>query len=208
MSTVTLGDKLDKLAAQCANPQTQSTTAKSPDRYLLEKPGTENKYYNPLLDGDDLGDCRRCGGVGWLRYDAQPGQTGFGELVPCSCQSETIAERKRKRLERISGLKPGELGLRIENFIEREKDTPAMVEIVRRFLVAPTGMLTLWGGSGNGKTLALQALVNEFRVRHGWVTAYVRFIDLVDYIRAGCARNADLGKRQRYEEIKAVQLWR
>lgn len=167
----------------------------------------DNRYYNPLLDGDDVtGTCSLCGGLGWLRGNARPGEQGFGELTPCPCQSATIATRKRERLERISGLKPSELALRIEQFIQRGNDTPEMVERVQQFLSHPIGMLTLWGGWGNGKTLALQVLVNELRERHGWVTAYVRFHDLLDYIRAGCAPGADMDKRQRYEEIRAVKL--
>jgi DNA replication protein DnaC len=76
---------------------------------------------------------------------------------------------------------------------------------VRGFIDEPFGFLTLWGGPGNGKTLALMAAVNEFR-RKGKVAVYVTFVDLLDYMREGFKKEADHDARYRYEQIARADV--
>lgn len=122
--------------------------------------------------------------------------------MPCECQAQQIA----KRLARISGLLPEEMSLRLDDVVERDAGTRGMVEIARRFVEEPFGFLTLWGGYGNGKTLVLQAIINEFRERWGIIGTYVRFYDLLEYVREGFSADADGDARDRYERLRELPI--
>lgn len=150
--------------------------------------------------------CDVCRDIGWLRADVPVGDPNFGQFVPCACREPEILERRQKRLEAITGLMPGELDLRLTDAMIRGQDTPDMIAVVRLFVEQPYGILTLWGGSGNGKTLLLQAAVNELRERRGWLGAYVKFVDLLDYMRAGFAKDVSLTTTERYAELKALKV--
>lgn len=169
------------------------------------------------------GECPLCRGLGRVRADVPVGQPGFGMLVPCSCQTDEIRQRELARLSQVSGLLPEELALRlddvavdprdeaaaktlpVEELIERQ-DTAAMLELARRFVEQPWGFLTLHGAYGNAKTMILQAVVNEFRERRGLTGAYVKLRDLLNYVRAGYAPDAQEDARARYERLKAVPV--
>jgi DNA replication protein DnaC len=152
-------------------------------------------------------DCAQCGGLGWVRSNVtRPDQDGFGKLLLCECAEEARMARRREALEAISGLLPHERTVGLDDLLCRCNDTPEMIRVVRRFGQWPTGMLTLWGECGNGKTLCLQALVNHFREGHGWVSVYARFTDLIDWMRAGHASDAGDNARQRYEQLKGAQF--
>lgn len=145
-------------------------------------------------------ECPTCGGLGWIKPDiADPTDPQFGRFVPCADCGVVAAERL-KRLEVISGLSEAERRISIGDFIARCEDTPGMIGVVKAYAEQPCGFMTLWGGPGNGKSLALMALTNHFRQR-GRVSVYVTFVDLLDHIRSGYDRDADESARQRYETI-------
>lgn len=152
--------------------------------------------------------CRDCKGLGWLRADVPVGHPDFGQMVVCQCQDEAIQQRRFERLVQISGLLPEELELRFGDVIGRSDGgcTAEMLDLARAFVRNPWGMFTIWGGYGNGKTLILEAIVNEFRAQRGTWGTYVRLKDLLDYIRAGNAEGADGDARERYERLKAVEV--
>jgi DNA replication protein DnaC len=154
---------------------------------------------SPVQHGDM---CSVCRGIGWLRVDAQPGEPGFGRMVPCKC-NQAVREVRRVKLRRITGMTDQELAVRLDDLIERAEDTAAMKAAAGRMIEAPWGILTLWGGAGNGKTLALQAVVNELRARRGMDVAYLRFTDLIDWLRDGFS---DDSERARYEFIRSVPV--
>lgn len=83
-----------------------------------------------------------------------------------------------------SGLLDSELDLSLADVVPNGPDTALMLDMAHAFCAAPWGMWTLWGSYGAGKTLILQAIVNHFR-RQGTLAVYVRFSDLLDYVRAG-----------------------
>lgn len=153
-------------------------------------------------------DCPVCNGWGWVRVHVPVGHPNFGTLTPCDCQREIREQHRFERLVQISGLLPQELALRFENVVERAEggDTREMLKLARAFVTNPRGMLTVWGGYGNGKTLILQAIINEFRHQCGIWGTYVRLKDLIDYIRAGNATGAMDDARARYEELKACPV--
>lgn len=66
---------------------------------------------------------------------------------------------------------------------EGRPGTAEMVETCARFIRNPNEIITIWGGSGNAKTMALQAVVNHF-VGQQVEAVYITAFDLISYIRA------------------------
>jgi DNA replication protein DnaC len=168
-------------------------------------------------------ECPLCRGLGRVRTNVPVDHPDFGKLVPCSCQAEAIRQREFARLSQVSGMLPEELALRLKDVIVdprdqavaqtlpvetlvARQDTVAMLELARRFVRQPWGFLTLHGTYGNAKTLILQAVVNEFRERRGITGVYVKMRDLLNYVRAGYAPDAQEDARARYERLKAVPV--
>jgi len=86
------------------------------------------------------------------------------------------------RLQAICGLTDAERSVRLDDLNTTGSDTQAMIDACRSFAGRPSGILTLWGGTGNGKTLALQAIVNECLERSLSAT-YTTMYDLAGYVR-------------------------
>lgn len=152
------------------------------------------------------GDCPHCRGLQWVRVDAQPGESGFGDLVPCECASGEFDARRLRRLLEFSGMTRAELDLRLDDLVARGECTPRLVARARRFVERPWGFFAVWGGYGNGKTLVLQAVLNELREGRGWAGAYAKMAALVDYLRAGFADGASSDERARFEELRDAQV--
>lgn len=113
--------------------------------------------------------------------------------------------RFQVRLAAASGLLPDELALSLDDVAVNGPDTAHMVRMARAFAREPWGIWTLWGSYGNAKTLVLQALVNEFR-RRGEPAVYMRFGDLLEWIRAGYRPDAGDDARERYRRLAEVRL--
>ncbi len=94
----------------------------------------------------------------------------------------------------------------LDDIILRGADTQVMLAQAREFVERPSGFLTLWGGWGNGKTLILQAVVNELRAG-GMTAAYVTFKDLIDWVSAGFDDVEDQGtESQRFTYVRDAQV--
>lgn len=123
-------------------------------------------------------DCPICGGLGYYSVSVPISDPLFGRALPCDC----TAAYRAALLQRISGLIGDELKARLDDVIDAGPGTAAMLRSAREFVEQPAGMLTLWGGAGNSKTLILQAVVNEC-IGRGVVATYITMLDLLDYIR-------------------------
>ncbi len=149
--------------------------------------------------------CTACDGTGWVEFRDDVGYDGHVTMVRCPDPAGVHEAAAVARLARISGLLPEETTVRLED-VAPWGDTARMTELARKFVAEPWGFFTLWGGYGNGKTLILQAVVNEFRERHGDLGTYVRMHDLLEYVRAGYAPNARENARARYERLKSLPV--
>lgn len=124
--------------------------------------------------------CEICGDQGFYRLDVEIGDPRFGKLIRCSCKGVEDTER----LQRLSGLTASERMIKLEHIETYNRPgTLAMVEHCISFTRHPFGIMTLWGGPGNAKTMALQAVVNHF-VNNNTDAVYVTAFDLISYIRA------------------------
>ena len=149
--------------------------------------------------------CPICGGAGWIERRDDIGYEGHVTMVRCPDPAGVHKAVETARLASISGLLPEETTVRLDD-IALVGDTAKMTKQARKFVQEPWGFFTLWGGYGNGKTLVLQAIVNEFRQCHGIVGTYVRMRDLLEYIRAGYAPNTPDDARARYERLKSLPI--
>lgn len=147
-----------------------------------------------------------CRGLGFIRSDSTDvHDIRFGKLVPCNCNGE-YRTRSQSRLSDMSGQKLDEMEVTFSDIIDRGADTRRMLSIARGFVANPKGFLTFWGTWGNGKTLILQAVVNELR-KAGMTTAYVTFKDLIDWVSAGFDDADSQGtERQRFQFVKQAQV--
>src|SRR3972149_4367287 len=94
-------------------------------------------------------------------------------------RQELAAEAKRAYFEAIRKpaafqcdtcrdvLTADEMRYRLDDIMPTGGGTDAMVIAARVFVANPRGILTLHGGSGNAKTVVLQAVVNECLMRGG-----------------------------------------
>lgn len=210
-----LEDRRREMGINTTHPQT-TTCSDSNGR----KPGQTSKQEKrtapttstcPKTSGPDEGeeaitpDCEICRDLGWVKLDVGPEHPQFGKFVPCQCRKEEIARRRMERLAHISGLMEEELALTLDDVKETGADTAKMERAAREFLEEPYGFLTIYGGVGNGKTLILQALVNELREGRGLEGAYITFKDLIDFMRAGFDDDT-FTERDRYEYLRDVPV--
>lgn len=63
-----------------------------------------------------------------------------------------------------------------------------MVQACKMFMSHPYGIITFWGGSGNAKTMALQAVVNH-HVDQNIEAIYITAFDLISYIRSAFSKS-------------------
>ena len=124
-------------------------------------------------------ECPICKGVGYISYDRPVGHPEFGRIYPCRCRTGESAQEMAK----LSGLTEKERKLRLSMFTTGGRPgTAAMLKACRSFVKDPVGILTLWGGVGNGKTMCLQAVVNE-AIERGVMSVYITAFDLFSHIR-------------------------
>jgi DNA replication protein DnaC len=172
---------------------------------LVESEGFAAGYRVPStpVERDNGAACDICLGVGVVRAEGIPvDDPRFGKLYPCECQAQALAAQRQARLAELCNMNPQEMELTLDEFASRGKGstTDEIVRRVRKFADCPTGFITLHGGPGNGKTLALMGLANHFR-RLGKLSVYVPLVDLVEWIRAGYGPDADQSAEQRYNMV-------
>jgi len=132
------------------------------------------------------------------------GHPDFGRTFPCPDPRHN-AERLA-RLAKLSGLDEAELGLRLSDFKAGGAVTNDVLKATRAFLAEPAPLFYLWGGYGNGKTLLLKALVNEFNAV-GRVAVYTKLTRLLWWMRQVFGENGDRESYlDRYGRVKRVPV--
>ena len=118
--------------------------------------------------------------MGYLSDYSRPvGHPKFGEVVECDCW----AADRAPRLEKLSGLRGTRREVRLADFVvEGRPGTARMVRACSEFVKRPKGILTIWGGVGNGKTMALQAVINELNAQ-GVPSVYVTAFALKSHLQ-------------------------
>lgn len=155
--------------------------------------------------------CSDCNGTGWYRLDVEFGHPQFGKTFRCGCQARADAER----LNRLSGLTENERGIYLDDIVtDGLESTKRMVSVCVNFVANPRGIVTIWGGPGNGKTMALQSVVNAMLDKN-IEAVYVTAFDLISYIRSAFTQHKNMlsvnddnayRRLQRYEHVRVLAI--
>ena len=145
-----------------------------------------------------LATCPTCRDLGWVR-NPEAEQIGRLELCP-DCGQGRRVEAVTKRC----GLEPSELELRLTDWKPgpwqdlRRQRADALVTMCE-VIEARQGFVTFWGDYGAGKTLALQTVTNELRLR-GVGCHYVPFSVLAGNLRDAMFNSDRRGAVEQYWE--------
>ena len=157
------------------------------------------------MDETGTRDCKRCGGIGWVKYDVPINDSRFGKLFPCSCMKGELARRRQDKLREITNLTGSELsGMTFDKFdpnkcvapfqenrekrIEETRIVRAQMVEVKRLCVEyaenPKGWLILQGNVGSGKTMLACAIANE-QWKNNRSAHYETAPDILSMLREG-----------------------
>jgi DNA replication protein DnaC len=150
--------------------------------------------------------CLICGGLGLYRLDVERGDPRWGKLYPCECWSGELEAERREALTMVSNMMPDELSITLESLVGRNDMTIVMIEAAKLFDSGACNMLTLCGGVGLGKSATLMALVNAANKREFGSGYYVRFVDLMNIIRAGYKDNSSDTKYSKLINVKVLAI--
>jgi len=100
-----------------------------------------------------------------------------------------------------------EMRYRLDDIMPTGGGTDAMVTAACVFVANPRGILTLHGGSGNAKTVVLQAIVNECLMR-GVSAVYTTFYDLAGYVREAFGRESESAWRRvlHFQSVRVLAI--
>jgi hypothetical protein len=147
--------------------------------------------------------CDICGGLGYYKEDLPPGHSDFGKMLPCPCQ----VPARLAQLADLSGLKEHEKDLRLADLYAFNAASRDLIQVVQGFIESPRGWLYIWGPPGNGKTLALQVVVNEMLDR-GVSALYITFSDLLDLMRETFGQRPSRGDTfwYRFQRLLTIEV--
>jgi len=157
--------------------------------------------------------CPYCGGLGWRRVDleAQPGEPGFGTLVPCACNQAARIQQHR-RLQQLLNLPQRLQAWTFETFIVFDEPEPPQgrgsnrvaYAAAQAFAAAPVGWLLLTGPVGTGKTHLLAAIAHVCLAQQRSV-AFATAPDLLDALRDGYA-DATFNYQTRFGHLRSIEV--
>jgi DNA replication protein DnaC len=129
--------------------------------------------------------------------------------VPCDNCLKLRISKQAAELQDVSELSDDEKSYRLDSIVTKQRaDTAAMVNACREMLAGNASMLTIWGTSGNAKSAALIATVNEFLDR-GIPAMYVPSYDLLNWLQDAFHSNGEVKSESMYarlERVKSIRM--
>ena len=154
------------------------------------------------IDGGPL-HCPRCGDLEWIEAEASdlpPGaQPG---MMPCP---DCYGRRRALRLQAMCGLNDQERRTTFQQITTAGDGTRKMIAAAQRFVEQPRGYLVIHGGSGNAKTLALQAIVNALLARNT-EAIYTTFFDLMEWVKDANSPAVAESAGARIKQLQSVKV--
>jgi DNA replication protein DnaC len=147
---------------------------------MTKKNGSGVFGRNRKGDRMTTGECPHCAGLGFWRADVPVGHPDFGQLK--QCRSDWHKAERLERLEALCGLSAHERKHRLDGIMSLNDVSAELAARVADFVKNRRGWLYIWGGPGNGKTLALMAAVNAF-VDGGDAALYTTWADVVGLLK-------------------------
>lgn len=142
-------------------------------------------------------ECALCQDKKFLRSNVEPGEPGFGSIAPCPrCNAPAR--------DALCGLTPEERQITFEKMILRGKPgTDAMVKALKAFAAQPTGLLSVFGSYGNGKSTAIAATINAL-VERGIDARYTTALALIGYVKDGISADGDFTRLNRLAGVQVL----
>lgn len=133
-----------------------------------------------------------CGGTGFYRVNARPGDKWFGVAMPCLCRLDDMVKAKAERLLAKSNMKPAEIARwTLDSFIPKlarvlpgysVEDVARVLQVCRRFAREPRGHLILTGWYGVGKSHLAYGIAGACLAR-GMAVYAATVPDMLDMLR-------------------------
>lgn len=155
--------------------------------------------------GDCSPDCPVCGGVGYIRFEVPLGHPKFGKLERCP-RAQAVAVEKSLQVGEIdprAGLTADELRDLSWDLVKKGvNQADRACDITRRAYTTGYGMVFLYGGFGQGKSLVLKIAV-AMALKAGKRAAYANLAGVMDDIRLAY----DERENKMTELVRRVDWW-
>ncbi len=155
--------------------------------------------------GDCSPDCTECGGVGYVRYEVPVGHPKFGKLERCSRARMLITKQSLQagEIDPRVGLKPDELRNLSWDLVKKGvNQADQACEITKRAYTSGHGMVFMYGGYGQGKSLVLKIAVAA-ALNEGKRAAYANLAGVLDDIRTAY----DERENKMTELVRRMEWW-
>lgn len=155
--------------------------------------------------GDCSPDCHVCGGVGYIRYEVPLGHPKFGKLERCPRAQAMTVEKSLQagEIDPRVGLTADELRTLSWDLVKKGvNQADQACDVTKRAYTAGYGIVFLYGGFGQGKSLVLK-IATAMALRAGKRAAYANLAGVMDDIRLAY----DERENKMTELVRRVDWW-
>lgn len=151
--------------------------------------------------------CPHCKGAGYLRADVPFGHPLFGKPLPCACKQARVNAERRRLLREQSQIDclTAFCEASFETFHYLLPGVQKAYEEALRFARQPQGWLVLEGNNGCGKT-HLAVSIAKYCLDEGTIVLFAVVPDLLDYLRATFAPNAEEPYDEAFTKMREAEL--
>ncbi len=135
--------------------------------------------------GECSSDCPVCGGVGYIRFEVPFGHSQFGKVERCPRAQALVVEKSLQvgEIDPRVGLTVDELRYLSWDLVKKGVNQADQAgDITRRAYTAGYGIVFLYGGFGQGKSLVLK-IATAVALKAGKCAAYANLAGVMDDIR-------------------------
>jgi DNA replication protein DnaC len=171
----------------------------------IQNAGKDGAIPKPIQHGDCSPDCPECGGIGYVRYEVSVGHPKFGKVERCRyAQSRDIAAHLRSgNVDQRIGLTADEIGNLNWNLVRKGVNQADQACVTtRKAFEDGHGLVFLYGGFGQGKSLILKIAVAT-AIRAGKRAAYANLAGVLDDIRSAY----DERENKMTELVRRMEWW-
>lgn len=155
--------------------------------------------------GDCSPDCPECGGVGYIRHDVPVGHPKFGKVERCpNAQASTHkSSLQAGEIDPRVGLTGDEVRNLTWDLVKKGvNQADQACEVTRRAYMSGHGMVFMYGGYGQGKSLVLKIAVAA-ALNEGKRAAYANLAGVLDDIRMAY----DERENKMTELVRRMEWW-
>lgn len=155
--------------------------------------------------GDCSPTCPECNGVGYIRFDVPVGHPKFGKVERCQ-NARARTSKKSLQVGEIDpriGLTPDEVRNLTWGLVKKGvNQADQACEVTKRAYISGHGVVFMYGGYGQGKSLVLKIAVAT-ALNEGKRAAYANLADVLDDIRIAY----DERENKMTELVRRMEWW-